>query len=380
MQFSQIIGQTEVKERLIRSVKENRVSHAQLFLGPSGCGSLALALAYAQYIHCENRSKDDSCGECSSCTKHSKVIHPDLHFSYPFIPSKEKKIVTSSDELHKWREVLIANPYLTLDDWFDYLGVENQQPIIPEVESGEILRKLNLTAYEAEYKITIIWMAEKLHNAASNKLLKILEEPPEKTVFILLVENEDQLLRTIVSRTQLIKINRIDDESLMNVLIKKDGLTSDNARNITFIAEGNYNTAQQLIHKNEDAEFNLFTFQTWMRSALKFDINAINKLVNDFAELGRERQKNFLSYCMHLMRESLVINYADDAIMKVTDKEADFLKKFSPFIHAGNCLQFADAFNQAAGHIERNAHPKILFLDLSFKMNELLNVKVPVNV
>lgn len=376
MLFSDVIGQKEVKERLIRSVKENRVSHAQLFLGSTGCGSLAMALAYAQYIHCESRKEGDSCGECKSCIKYSKLVHPDLHFAFPIALSKDVKV--STDAMKEWREAVLANPYLTINDWFNTQDAENKQPIIPVAESGEIIKKLSYTTFESDYKIMIIWMADKMNHEAANKLLKILEEPPDKTVFILTVDTEDKLLKTILSRTQLVKINAIDEVNMMDALAKRHQLPVNDAKSITYLSEGNYSTALALLNENETADFNLATFQLWMRASLKFDMVALNKLMADFGDLGRERQKNFLNYCMHLVRESLMINYADEGLVKVTEKEAEFLRKFSPFIHAGNCLQFADVLNESIMHIERNAHPKILFLDLSFKFNELLNIKQPV--
>jgi DNA polymerase-3 subunit delta' len=375
MQFSDIIGQHDVKQRLIQSVKENRVSHAQLFLGNTGSGSLALGIAYAQFICCENKQEEDSCGTCKSCIKYNKFIHPDLHFSYPVALSKEVR--TSTDVLPAWREAVLGNPYLTVNDWFDFLEAENKQPVIGAEESAEILRKLNLTTYESEYKVMIIWMAEKMNPAAANKLLKILEEPPDKTLFILVCENEDQLLRTIISRTQLVKIKKIDEQSLEQVLMAKHSLSADEAKNSSQMSDGDYGVAIKLLGENESAEWNLASFQNWMRACLKFDMQKINSLLSEFNDLGRERQKNYLGYCLHIVRECVMANYADKNLAHVTDKEMEFLKKFSPFINAGNCMQFTEELNKAYMHIERNANPKILFLDISFKFNELLNIKVP---
>lgn len=374
MKFSEIIGQHDVKRRLIQSVNENRVSHAQLFLGTTGSGSLALAIAYAQYICCENKQASDSCGACKSCVKYQKLIHPDLHFAYPVALSKE--IRTSTNVITEWREAVLANPYLTVNDWFDFLEAENKQPIIGTDESTEILRKLTLTTYESEYKVMIIWPAEKMNPAAANKLLKILEEPPDKTLFLLVCENEDQLLRTILSRTQLVKIKKIDDSSLSQALVQIHGQSTEDAQVISQLAEGDYGVAKKLLSENENAAWNLTSFQNWMRAALKFDMQKINGLLNEFNELGRERQKNYLSYCLHVVRECMILNYADKSLTKVTKKENEFLQKFSPYINANNCLQFTEELNKAYMHIERNANPKILFLDLSFKINDLLKLKV----
>lgn len=375
MLFNDIIGQHEVKQRLLQSVKENRVSHAQLFLGSTGSGSLSMAIAYAQYISCTNKQSNDSCGNCKSCVKYTKLIHPDLHFAYPVALSKEVR--TSTNVIQLWREAVLSNSYLTLNDWFDLLEAENKQPVIGTEESAEILRKLSLTTFESEYKIMIIWMAEKMNTSAANKLLKILEEPPDKTVFMLVCENEDLLLRTIISRTQLVKIKKIDRESLEHALVSKNNLSLSDAKNIVNLCDGNYGTALKLIGENENAESNLISFQDWMRACLKFDMQKINTLLNEFSALSRERQKNYIAYCLHIVRECIMINYADKNLVQVTENEKTFLKKFSPFINAGNCLQFNDELNKAYMHIERNAHPKILFMDISFKFNELLNLKTP---
>ena len=228
MRFTNVIGQNPAKERLINSVHNGRVSHAQLFLGMEGSGALPLAMAYSQFLLCKNKTESDSCRKCSSCTKTEKLIHPDIHFVYPI--ALQKDIRMSTDVATEWREAFLENPYLNLSDWFSYISAENKQPVIGVEESAEILRKLSLTTYEGEFKVMIIWHPEKMNVQAANKLLKILEEPPDKTVFILVSENEEQLLRTIVSRTQLIKMDRISDEEIKNALIEKGTSSTDAAR------------------------------------------------------------------------------------------------------------------------------------------------------
>lgn len=376
MLFKEIIGQQAVKERLIRSVKEGRISHAQLFLGPQGSGSLAIAVAYAQYISCNAKGEADSCGECASCVKYNKLIHPDLHFVYPVALSKDVR--TSSDVVTEWRNAFLNNPYITLYNWFELLNAENKQAIIGVEESGDILRKLSLTTYESEYKIMVIWQAEKMNQAAANKLLKILEEPPDKTLFLLVCENEEQLLRTIVSRTQLIKLNKLKDEELTDALVKNNGLLKEAAQKIAHLADGSYAEALLLISENENAGQNLISFQKLMRASLKFDAKSVMLWIDEMAAAGRERQKNFLNYALHIMRESLVLNYADAGLIKLGADEQDFVKKFSPFIHASNVERFIEELNTAHYHMERNANPKILFMDLAFKFNELLNLPKPV--
>ncbi len=378
MQFKEIIAQDSVKSRLTQSVKDSRISHAQLFLGKSGCGSLALAVAYAQYIFCKNRTETDSCGVCPACNKVSKLIHPDLHFAYPVALSKE--IRTSTNVITQWREAFLANPYLNIEDWFNYLDAENKQPVIATDESTEILRKLNLTAYEAEYKIMIIWMAEKLNPAAANKLLKILEEPPEKTLFILVCENEDQLLRTILSRTQLIKINKITDAELKNALILKHAISETNASQIAFLADGNYNEALKHLEVLEEENFNFISFRDWMRLCLTLDMEKLISWIDLFSKNGREKQKNFLLYALQISRECMMMNYGGSTLVKLENEELGFATKFAPFINGNNAERFIEELNRAHYHLERNANPKILFLDLSFILHDALKAASPVAV
>lgn len=375
MQFKDIIGQREAKERLIRSVKEGRISHAQLFLGPQGSGSLPLAVAYAQYISCKSRTEEDSCGTCTSCVKYNKLVHPDLHFVYPVALSKDVR--TSTDKAAEWREAFLNNPYQSLFGWFESLGAENKQAVIGVEESGEILRKLSLTTYEAEYKIMIIWQAEKMNQAAANKLLKILEEPPDKTLFLLVCESEDQLLRTIVSRTQLVKIHKIKEADMVNALVERNGLTREDAEKMAHLADGDYTEALLLINEKESAAQNLSSFQKLMRASIKFEPKAVMSWIDEISAAGRERQKNFIAYALHIIRESMVLNYGDAALVKLGVDEQDFVKKFSPFIHGANVERFMDELNKAYYHMERNANAKILFMDLAFRFNELLNVPKP---
>lgn len=375
MFFRDVIGQQAIKKRLIHGVQESRISHAQLIFGPEGCGTLPMAMAYARYIHCTSRGNDDSCGTCPSCQKYDKLVHPDLHLVYPIALSKELRVSTTV--IKEFREMFLANPYLTLNDWFLKLEAENKQPVIGTEESGEILKKLSLTTFEGEYKIMIIWMAEKMNMQAANKLLKILEEPPDKTVFLLVTENEDQLLRTIVSRTQLVKLPRLSDQELQDAIKSRLSLSDEDAARIAFQADGNYSAAVDLIQKNDQAIFNLQVFQKWMRACLKFDAQKVVEAVDEFAAAGRERQKQFLAYALEMIRESLLVNYADQSLIRIAGDEKNFIVKFAPFVHAANAHRFMNEINVAIQHVERNGSAKIIFLDLSFKANELLNVPNP---
>jgi DNA polymerase-3 subunit delta' len=376
MFFRDIIGQSEIKQRLIASVGANRISHAQLIFGPEGCGALPLAVAYAQYIHCTDRGADDSCGACPSCQKYNKLVHPDLHFAFPIKSMKETPV--SDSFIAEWRDAILDNPYLTIDEWTEKIEAENKQLIIPEKESGEILRKLNLTTFEAEYKIMIIWMPEKMNLTSANKLLKILEEPPAKTLFLLVTENEDQLLRTIVSRTQLIRMRKISDAELRDALVKRHELAAADAEKIAFQADGNYAFGRSLLERTEQAAYNLATFQKLMRSSLKFDPAKVLAVVDDLAGIGRERQKQFFSYSLDLVRECFLLGYADQSLVRMAGEELEFITKFSKFIHSANGERLIEELNLAMKHIERNGAPKIILLDLAFKINELINIPRPV--
>ncbi len=375
MLFRDIIGQQPIKERLINSVRDNRISHAQLFFGPDGCGTLPMAFAYARYVQCTNRAENDSCGTCPSCQKHDKLVHPDLHLVYPIPLSKELRV--STQVIKEFREAFLADSYFTLNDWFNKIEADNKQPTIATDESAEILKKLSLTTFEAEYKIMIIWMAEKMNHVAANKLLKILEEPPDKTLFILVTEAEDQLMRTIVSRTQLVKLSRLNDDDIHSALKVRFSLSDGDATRITFQADGSFSTATQLITQDEQAIFNLQVFQKWMRACLKFNMSGVMEAVDDFASAGRERQKQFLSYALEMVRESLLMNYAHSSLIRIAGDERTFVTKFAPFIHAANAYKFMNEINLALQHIERNGSAKIVFMDLSFKANEQLNVPNP---
>lgn len=375
MYFRDVIGQHPLKERLVNSVRDNRISHAQLFFGPEGSGTLPLAFAYARYVHCTNRGENDSCGECPSCQKHDKLVHPDLHIVYPIALSKDLRVSTTV--IKEFREAILADAYLTLDDWFNKIEAENKQPVIGTEESGEILKKLSLTTFEAEYKIMIIWMAEKMNVTAANKLLKILEEPPDKTLFLLVTEAEDQLLRTIVSRTQLVKLSRLNDDEIHAALKVRFSLSDGDATRITFQADGSFAAAARLTTQDEQAIFNLQVFQKWMRACLKFNMSGVMEAVDEFAGAGRERQKQFLAYSLEMIRESLLVNYADQSMVRISGDEKNFVTKFSPFVHAANAYRFMNEINTALQHIERNGSARIVFMDLSFKANELLNVPNP---
>ncbi len=380
MQFKDVIGHENVKERLINTVKEGRISHAQLFLGKEGSGNLALAIAYAQYISCQNKSDTDSCGECASCTKFQKVIHPDLHFVFPVATNDEvKEKPISANFLVQWREVILQEPYLSIANWQEKIETGNKQLLISKYESESILKILSLKTYEAEYKTMIIWYPEKFNIASANKLLKIIEEPPSKTLFILVAHDISQLISTILSRTQLVKVGNVEVAVLKKELIKRYALEESLAQNIARLSDGNFIQAKKIIEQSEQEELFYALFTNWMRAAFKGEVASLITWTDEIAKItfGREKQKQFLNYCLHIIRESLIKNYGNSDLERIANNEKGFLVNFAPFIHGANCMEIINLLNDASYHIERNANPKILFLDVSLKLTKLLRVKAP---
>ncbi|MDG2164986.1 MAG: DNA polymerase III subunit delta' [Flavobacteriales bacterium] len=381
MLFKEVLGQEKLKELLMHSVREGRVPHAQLFLGSKGSANLALALALAQYVACNNKQQDDSCGKCPSCLKHLKFVHPDLHFVFPVATTSNVKTKPiSKNFLSEWRDLLDENPYFSVFDWLKHIGVDNKQGLISVEESAHVLKDLSLKPFEGETKMMLIWMPEKMNVQAANKLLKIIEEPPQKTLFLFVAESTENMLATVLSRTQLIKVPRHSDEDLENYLTNR-GVEQSKVKMISALVEGNINEALQLADYVEDAEQNSLSFVKWMRlcfSALQVkDIDKLVQWSEKMAKAGRENQKSFLLYASNVMRDALLKNYGVETMMKMNLGGQDFtMEKFAPFIHAGNCMEIISELNMAQLHIERNANPKILFLDTSFKIARLLHKKL----
>lgn len=381
MYFKEVLGQEKFKKFLIQSVREGTVPHAQLFLGPKGSAKLSLALAFAQYVACKNKQQDDACGICSSCVKHLKFIHPDLHFIFPVATTSNVKTKPlSKNFLSEWRSLLDENPYFSLFDWLKHIRVENKQGLISVEESAQILKNLSLKPYESETRVMLIWMPEKMNIQAANKLLKIIEEPPQKTLFLLVAESTEDMLATLLSRTQLLKVPRYSDKEVINYLTNR-GVENVRAKMISKLVDGNINEALQLTENIEDSDQNAFSFVQWMRlcfSALKNkDIDKLVQWSEMMANSGRENQKNFLLFTSNVVRDALLKNYGVEKMMKMNISGQNFtMDKFAPFIHAENCMEIISELNMAQLHIERNANPKILFLDTSFKIARLLHKKL----
>lgn len=379
MLFREVLGHAQVKKRLIQSVKDNRVSHAQLFFGMEGVGKLPLALAYAQYMCCDDPAEDDSCGTCPSCIKYGKLAHPDLHFVFPVVKLKKGSDKTVSDDyILQWREAIISNPYISENQWYEVIGAENKQGIISVAESNAVMRKLSWKSYEAPYKVVIVWLAEKMHVSAANKLLKLLEEPPDMTVFLLLAEQTDSILPTILSRTQMIRIGPLDEASIKKGLqsrFPEDGLM---AEDVVRRANGNYGVAVQLMEEGElELEhFNEFVF--FMRKCYGREIVELHRWTEKLSGWGRERLKMFLTYALRMIRENFMLNLQQQEITYLTSKEHEFSVRFSKFIHTGNVFKMAAEFQRAAEHIEANGYAKLVLLDLAIKNIMLLKQPAPV--
>jgi DNA polymerase-3 subunit delta' len=374
MNFGQIPGHQETIDKLIRSVKEERVSHAQLFSGPEGCGSLALALAYARYVSCENRSENDSCGICKSCVKYEKMIHPDLHFVFPVIKNKKDSEPVSDSYIVEWREFVKLSPYFTLNSWLNSIEVGNAQGLIFASEAGEIIKKLSLKTFESDFKIMIIWLPEKMHQATANKLLKMIEEPPEKTLFLLVSDEVDKVIPTILSRCQLIKIPGFRDEEISKFLISKLNADKNRASEISGISNGNIIRAVELLQNEDSSLLNLENFKRLMRFAWKRDIISLISWSEEISLTGREAQKNFISYSLRILRENfmLSLNQLKNRLVFLAGDEAAFSNNFHSFINQNNIYPLTEEFNIAYSHIEANGNGKIIFLDLALKVTRLI--------
>ncbi len=371
MQFKRIIGHQALKQQLVSTVKENRVSHAQLFLGPEGSGSLALAVAYAQYINCEDKQDDDSCGKCASCIKYEKLIHPDLHFSYPFFAKKADE--TATTYMEEWRTAFLANPYLSLTHWRGQLEAENKQANINIAEAHDIIKKLSLKSFEAEYKVLIMWLPEYL-DTQGNALLKLIEEPPAKTLFLLVAENQDKILNTIISRTQLVKVNKLSHDELTSYLIEEKQINSDRANEIAFIADGNIQEAIDQLAEEANAHFDLLI--RWFRFIVTDSgLNIIQLCEEELSKLGRENQKIFLIYSINVLRQIVLMQNGASDMLFLKGQELDFVKKFAEITSLEQLTEAIDLLEKTHYSVERNANPKILFLDLSLQLVLLFKYK-----
>ncbi|MDR0333571.1 MAG: DNA polymerase III subunit [Dysgonamonadaceae bacterium] len=367
MYFRDIIGLHDVKQHLIDSVRRGLIPHARMFYGLEGVGKLPLAIAYARYLNCENRGENDSCGECPSCQKFDKFAHPDLHFVFPVVKSK-----VSDEYLKDWREFLSKNRYFNLNTWLNFIDAQNAQGLIYSKESEEIIRKLNLKVYEAKYKIMIVWLPEKMHESCANKLLKMIEEPPDNTVFLLVSEELEQVLQTIQSRCQPLHIRPLESEEIIQGIRQNYGLDESAAQSVAHIANGSFLKAVEIIQSSDETKENFDLFVKMMRASVMRNIKSIKEVANEIATVGRERQKSFLTYSLRMFREYFVSNLNTPDIVYINEAEKQFGEKFAPFINERNIEEFNSEFSLAYRQIEQNGNAKIIFLDICLKTTVLL--------
>jgi DNA polymerase-3 subunit delta' len=371
MQFREIVGQDAIKQRLISSVNENRVSHAQLFLGPGGSGGLPLAVAYAQYLSCEDKQPDDSCGVCSSCRKYQKLMHPDLHFSYPFFAKHKDDTATSFIE--QWREAFLTNPYLSLDTWREYLDAENKQANINIAECHQIIKKLSFKPFESAYKILILWLPEYL-DKEGNALLKIIEEPQPNTLFLLVAQNQDQILNTILSRTQLIKIPQLSYNDIKSHLVNHYNQTEEAAAEIAYLCNGNLSEALTMMQEDNNGYHSLFV--NWLRLCFANKGLEVMSFVEQASKMGRENQKNFLRYGINFIRECCLLLSGAGSLVHLPAQELETAQKMTSVMDISMAQGIISELETAHYHVERNANPKILFLDVSLQIIKILNLTI----
>jgi DNA polymerase-3 subunit delta' len=373
MKFSQVIGQEEVKIKLRHAFNEGRIAHAIMFLGPEGNGAFPLALAFAQYVSCPNRTEEDSCGTCPTCRKISSYQFADMYFTFPFFNKSDggSEKTICDDYMKEWREQLNVNPYVGLDDWRDRLTKENKQLHISVYEAAKIIQNLTLKSFEGGHKFQFIWMAEFLKPDTANKLLKIIEEPPANTIFLLVANSAENILQTILSRVQTIHVPRIDDEHITAALVA-DNIPAAKAAEIAHFAHGDWNKALRYSRSDNPDEYFSQQFQTWMRMCYKKDMAWLLKWADEIHQLPREEQKHFLGYALDQIRQNLVLNYTGDEVVRMNRDEKDFSTKFSRFINDLNAEDLMEEISDAYSDIARNAYTKLVLTDLSVRVHYLL--------
>ena len=381
MLFNETIGQNHIKSHLLKSIENARIPHAQLFVGKTGSGILPIALAYAQAILASNHPLGSKAYEnCNS--KVANLAHPDLHFVFPVNTySKVKKHPFSDLFMKDWSAFVSKNPYGSLYQWLAFLGIEKKQGSINVDEANQMLKKLSLKAYQGGHKIMIIWMADRMNSACANKILKLVEEPPKKTILLLLTEHEEKIIETIQSRCQKLHFPLLSQEDISNHLVSQIDVEPKKAKKISHMSSGDYQQALNLINNlGDDAVFEHW-FVDWVRTAFKAkgNKNSINALISwseEIAKEGRETQKKFLGYCQETFRQALLKNYRADSLLFFDAPNTKFsIEKFAPFVHQNNIFEISEALEIACYHIERNGNAKIIFTDLSIKLTRLLHAK-----
>jgi DNA polymerase III subunit delta' len=386
LKFEDVIGQTSVKKNLVSLVRDNRLSHALLFLSKEGAGGLSLALALSQYIVCDKVSTpvygpslfgdsepviipEDACGICPSCQKASALIHPDIHYAYPVVPRKSGDKPISTDYIAEWREFVRLYPYGNAYDWLQFIGAENKQGNITATECNDIIRKLNLKSFESIYKILVMWMPEYLGNEG-NKLLKLIEEPPANTVFILVAQEESKVLSTILSRTQQIRIPALEPAEIESALEQRSSTSPDAAHKAASVAEGNYREALQLLQHAESDWQGMI--RDWLNAALRTGPAEQVKWVNEVSAIGREKQKQLLRYFNHLLEQSIRLRILGPDHLTGPENEIDFAERFNKTASLSQQQAIVEELDKAVYYIERNANAKMLFQALTIKVYHII--------
>lgn len=382
MLFREILGQQHIKSHLTKSADLGRIPHAQLFVGPEGSGTLPMAIAYAQYILCSNVSGENTNGNEACNLKFEHFSHPDLHFVFPVATNDQvKSHPVSANFMKQWREFVVENPYGSLFEWLKSLGIQNKQGQIGVDEAQEIMKSLSLKAYEGGYKVMIIWMADKMNTATANKLLKLLEEPPQKTVFLLVTENQDDIMQTILSRCQVLEFQGLPESVIADALVSSENIDEKLALRIAHQSQGNFNKALHLLHKDE-TEFPFEEwFVQWVRAAFRAKGNAaaildLTSWSEEIAGIGREAQKQFLHFCVEMFRQAVLLNYESPTLVYIEPTVDKFkLENFAPFVNGNNINEIFNELSDAIYHIERNGNAKIILTDLSIKLTRLIHKK-----
>lgn len=372
MYFRDIIGQADIKKHLIESVQKGFVPHARMFYGAEGIGKLPLAIAYARYLNCTNAGPADACGSCPSCSKFNKLAHPDLHFAFPMVQKRAEKLLVCDNYLPQWRSFLSERIYFNLGDWLQYINAKNAQGMIYAQESEEIIRKLSLKVYEAKYKIMIVWLPEKMNLECANKLLKMIEEPPARTIFLLISEDLDKVISTIKSRCQPIYVKPIEYQDMIAAITNNYNLTLSDAQSVAHIASGSYSKAIELVEAGDDTQVLLGLFEKMMNASSSRKIKMIKEVADQLSKTGREIQKNLLIYSLRMFREYFVSNLNTPELVYLNRHEQRLAQKYAAAINTTNIEVLAHEFSLAHRQIEQNGNARIIFLDLCLKLTMLL--------
>lgn len=373
MKFIEVVGHNDIKQKLTQAVQNGRIPNSQLFLAQEGSGNLALAIAYAQYVNCTQRTPEDSCGECASCIKYNKLQHPDLHFCFPVFGKWDKKTKPSDHYMATFHEMVNNNPYLVYEDWMEKIS-DSKSGIINVAQSDEIIKKLSLRPYEAAYQVMIIWMPECMNTETANKLLKTIEEPPNRSLVLLVANNDDDMLSTVLSRVQYIKLKKLQDMDMLGALTAKYEMTFDKAREIVNVADGNYYHAIKLAEMDGAEEDTTKLLQDWFRASYAMEIGKLSQVVETISKLTKDKQKSFYEYAIHVFRQSLAMNNAQE-VMRVTTNEKQFIDKFSAVTQNHKIPKIIDKIEKAVYFVDRNSNAKILAMNLSMDLYEALKLE-----